>query len=145
MSSFLSLESRGYPGGSESTCNSGRASWILGLGRFPGGGHGNPLQYSCLENPVDTRAWWATVHGVTKSWTRLKPLSMHPRTQKPRETCLINAAWSMSLQIRQTQTGSERRLGLLKGHVTVLRFFHTVSHFTLTTTLWLAPCPRPRS
>ena len=40
---------------------------IPGLGRFPGGGHGNPFQYSCLENPMDRGAWWATVHGVTKS------------------------------------------------------------------------------
>ena len=38
-----------------------------GLGRSPGGGHGNPLQYSCMENPKDRGAWWATVHGVTKS------------------------------------------------------------------------------
>ena len=45
---------------------------ILGLGRSPGGGHGNPLQYSCLENPMDRGAWRATVHGVTKSWTQLK-------------------------------------------------------------------------
>ena len=37
--------------------------------RSPGGGHGNPLQYSCLENPMDRGAWWATVHGVTKSQT----------------------------------------------------------------------------
>ena len=44
---------------------------IPGSGRFPGGGHGNPLQYSCLENPRDREAWQATVHGVTKSWTRL--------------------------------------------------------------------------
>ena len=43
---------------------------------FPGEGHGNPLQYSCLENPVDRGAWLATVHGVTKSWTRLKRLSL---------------------------------------------------------------------
>ena len=42
---------------------------ILGSGRSPGGGHGNPLQYSCLENPMDRGAWWATVHGVTKSRT----------------------------------------------------------------------------
>ena len=42
---------------------------IPGLGRSPGGGHGNPLHYSCLENPMDRGAWWATVHGVTKSWT----------------------------------------------------------------------------
>ena len=45
---------------------------IPGLGRSPGGGHGNPLQYSCLENPMDRGAWWAMVHGVTKSRTRLK-------------------------------------------------------------------------
>ena len=42
---------------------------IPGLGRFPGRGHGNPLQYSCLENPMDRGAWWATVNGLTKSWT----------------------------------------------------------------------------
>ena len=46
-------------------------------GRFPGGRHGNPLQYSWLEIPMDRGAWWATVHGVTKSWTWLKWLSMH--------------------------------------------------------------------
>ena len=42
------------------------------------GGHGNPLQYSCLENPMDRGAWWAIVHGVAKSQTQLKGLSMHP-------------------------------------------------------------------
>ena len=42
---------------------------IPGFGRSPGEGHGNPLQYSCLENPQDRGAWWATVHGVEKSWT----------------------------------------------------------------------------
>ena len=41
---------------------------IPGSGRSPGEGHGNPLEYSCLENPTDRRGWWATVHGVTKSW-----------------------------------------------------------------------------
>ena len=50
------------------------AGLIPGSGRSPGGGHGNPLQYSCLENPMDREAWWATVHRVTKSWTRLKRL-----------------------------------------------------------------------
>ena len=48
---------------------------IPGLGRSPRQGNGNPLQYSCLENPMDRGAWWATVHGVTKSWRRLKQLS----------------------------------------------------------------------
>ena len=46
-------------------------------GRSPGGGQGNPFQYSCLENPMDRETWWATVHGVTESQTRLKRLSMH--------------------------------------------------------------------
>ena len=45
---------------------------VPGSGRSPGGRRGNPLQYSCLENPMDRGTWWATVHGVTKSWTRLK-------------------------------------------------------------------------
>ena len=40
---------------------------ILGSGRFPGGGNGNPLQYSCLENSANKGAWWATIHGVAKS------------------------------------------------------------------------------
>ena len=48
---------------------------IPGLGRSPGGGHGSPLQYSCLENPMDRGAWWATVHRVAKSRTWLKWLS----------------------------------------------------------------------
>ena len=45
------------------------AGSILGWGRSPGGGNGNPLQYSCLENPMDRGTWWATVHGVAKSRT----------------------------------------------------------------------------
>ena len=48
---------------------------IPGLGRSLGGGHGNSFQYSCLENPTDRGAWWATVQRVTKSWTQLKRLN----------------------------------------------------------------------
>ena len=48
-------------------------------GRSSGRGHGNPLQYSCLENPMDSGACWTTVHRVTKSWTQLKLLSMHTK------------------------------------------------------------------
>ena len=47
--------------------NSGDMGSFPGSGRFPGGGNGNPLQYSCLENPMDRGAWWATVHGVSES------------------------------------------------------------------------------
>ena len=57
--------------------NAGDSSSIPGLGRFPGGGNGNPLLYSCLENPMDRGAWWATVRGISKSQTRLKPLCPH--------------------------------------------------------------------
>ena len=53
---------------------------IPGSGRSPGGEHGNPLQYSCLENPLDRGAWWATVHGVEKSQTKLKQLSKPAKT-----------------------------------------------------------------
>ena len=53
---------------------------IPGSGRSPGGRHGNPLQYSCLEHPIDRGAWRATLHRVAKSWTRLKQLSMHAHT-----------------------------------------------------------------
>ena len=55
--------------GKESAYNSGDPSLISGLGRFPGEENGNPLQYCCLENPMDRVAWQATVHGVAKSRT----------------------------------------------------------------------------
>ena len=63
-----------FPGGSEvkvSVCYTGELGSIPGSGRSPGEGNGNPFQDSCLENPVDREAWWATVHGVVKSQTRL--------------------------------------------------------------------------
>ena len=55
--------------GKASACNKGDPGSISGSGRSPGEGNGNPLQYSCLDNPMDGEAWWATVHGVAKSWT----------------------------------------------------------------------------
>ena len=51
------------------SANTGDSGSIAGSGRSPGGGNGNPLQYSCLGNPMDLGAWWATVHGVAKSQT----------------------------------------------------------------------------
>ena len=62
----------GFPGGSdgkESACSEGDPGSIPGSGRSPGDGNGTPLQYSCLENPMDGGAWWTTVHGVAKSQT----------------------------------------------------------------------------
>ena len=66
---------RDFPGGADSKVsayNVGDVGLIPGSGRSSGEGNGNPLQYSCLENPVDRGAWWATVHGVAKSRTRLR-------------------------------------------------------------------------
>ena len=63
-----------FPGGSdgkESVYIAGDLGSIPGLGRSPGEGNANPLQYSCLENPMDRGAWWATVLGITKSQTQL--------------------------------------------------------------------------
>ena len=74
----MQLQNGGAYGGSdikESACNEGELGSVPGLGRSPGEGHGNPLQYSCLEKPMDRGPWRATVHGVTKSQTRLKQLS----------------------------------------------------------------------
>ena len=65
---------RDFPGGSDgkvSAYNVRDPGSIPGLGRSSGGGNGSPLQYSCLENPMDGGAWWAAVQGVAKSWTRL--------------------------------------------------------------------------
>ena len=61
----------GGSNGKESACSVGDLGLIPGMGRAPGGGHGNPLQYSCLENFIDRRAWRATAHGVTERRTQL--------------------------------------------------------------------------
>ena len=55
----------------ESACNAGDSDSTPGLGRSLGEGNGNPLQYSCLEKPVDRAAWLTAVHGIAKSWTSL--------------------------------------------------------------------------
>ena len=63
--------------GKDSACNAGDSGLIPGLGRFPGGGHGNPLQYFCLENPMDRGNWRATVDRVAKSQIQLRLPSMN--------------------------------------------------------------------
>ena len=70
-SNYLKLCFPGGSDGKESACGAGDLGLIPGSGRSPGGGHGNPLQYSCLENPMDRGPWQATVLGVTESQTRL--------------------------------------------------------------------------
>ena len=89
----------GFPAssdGKESVCNAGNPGLIPGSGRSPGGGNGNPLQYSCLENPMDRGAWRATAHGVTKSGTPPRPESTEavfsPSKKKPR---FAQGRWSV--------------------------------------------------
>ena len=74
MFTEMFIEFEGFSGGSdgkESACNAGNPGLISGWGRAPGEGHDNPLQYSCLENPMDKGAWQATAPGVTNSRTPL--------------------------------------------------------------------------
>ena len=81
MKELFPLKSqKGFPGGSEvkaSACNAEDSGLIPESGRAPGEGNGNPLQYSCLENPMDRGAWLTTVHTVAKGQARLKRLSRH--------------------------------------------------------------------
>ena len=67
MASQVAIAARNPPANAG---DAGDLGSISGLGKSPGGGHGNPLQHSCLENPTDRGAWWATVLGVTKSQTQ---------------------------------------------------------------------------
>ena len=55
--------------GKESACDTEGEDSVPGLGRSPGGAHGNPFQHVCLKNPMDRGSWWATGHGVAKNWT----------------------------------------------------------------------------
>ena len=80
LDSVFSGSLPGGTSGKEPTCNVGDlrdTGWIPRSGGSPGGGHGNALQYSCLENPMDRGARRATLHGVTRGQTRLRQLSMH--------------------------------------------------------------------
>ena len=81
---------------------------MTGSGRSPGGVHGNPLQYSCLENPMDRAAWWATVHRVTKSQTRLRRLNRHNTMRK-----LKNSAQRFNNRLDQGKE-KEKRINVLE-------------------------------
>ena len=90
-----------FPGGSEvkvSACSVGYLGSIPGSGRSPGEGNGNPLQYSCLENPMDGGAWWATVHGVAKSRTRLSDLTFTFTFQFTYYILIIKMATSLNIE-----------------------------------------------
>ena len=100
---------------------------IPGSGRCPGGGHGNTLQYFCLENPRDRGAWWATVHGAAKSQTRLKQLSMHARTHTHTQRFFLPR--SKRLLISWLQSSSTVILETKKTKsVTTSTFFPSICH-----------------
>ena len=105
----------------ESTHNAGvtgETGLILGSGRTPGEGHSNPPQFSCLENRMDTGAWWATVHGVTRSRTQLKRLSRHaPSVQVCLLLSCLDATQSRLSCFKQggSFTGEENELRMEQG------------------------------
>ena len=83
----------GFPGDSDgkaSACSVGDLGLIPGSGRSPGEGNGNPLLYSCLENPMDREAWEATVHGVAKSRTQLSNFIHSLMLQHPDQSTLLS-------------------------------------------------------
>ena len=105
-----------FLGGSDSKTsayNVGDLGSISGLGRSPQEGNSNPLQYSCLENPMDGGAWWAVVHGVPKSWTRLRNFTFtfhFHALEKEMPTHSSVLAW------RIPGTGEPGRLPLMGSH-----------------------------
>ena len=108
---------------------------IPGWGRYPGGGHGNPFQYSCLENPMNREAWQATVHSIAKSQTWLKWLSTRART--------LWKGHRPSLHLRNGDYEQDgRSFPSLSPHVCMLGHF---SHVRLFATLWTIACQAPLS
>ena len=111
---------------------------ILGSGRSPGGEHGNPLQYSCLENPMDRGAWRATVHRVSQSQTRLKGLS----TQGYTHSVTHDSQWGAHGLEQSTSALLTPFLGLRNGACflpNVVSFFFNrkeAMHFYLFTCFW---------
>ena len=113
----------GLPGGSdgkESARNEGDLGSVPGLGKSPGEGGSNPLQYSCLENSMDWGSWWAIVHGVTKSWTRLEWLNTAQNACEGSERERVGHiptlraaqfAWSLWTRVRGGWVGMERQAG----------------------------------
>ena len=98
--------------------NAGDMDSIPGFGRSPGGGHGNPLLYSCQDNPMDREAWWATLRGVTELYTtehacisklfetRLEVERLQPCYQENHLICLMEseASWGQQIMLLQVQT-----------------------------------------
>ena len=108
-----------------SACNAADLGLIPGLGRSPGEGNGNPLQYSCLENPMDRGAWWATVHGVAKSGTWLSNFTFTFKSKRPgSKGCIVYNYMHMTFWKRQSYRNIEQINGYqeLKGEVSFVYY-----------------------
>ena len=117
--------------GKASTCNTGSTGSIPGLGQSSGGGHGNPLQYSCLENPMDRGAWWATIHGVTKSQTRLKQLGTRHTTANTRQDSWENSLFLFIFTMAQSENNAHFAFHLKHFAVLYRGIYISLYHFQL--------------
>ena len=130
---------QGFPGGSEvkaSACNVGDLGSISGLGRSPGEGNGNPLQYSCLENPMYGGAWWATVHGVAESRTRLSDFTHGVQVASAISKKLIKRPWA------GTAAGNSSFVSATSIWWSIMQSFPNVyGMFTVTRELLIPHCP----
>ena len=136
----LSPGSLGGASGKEPACQCKRwkrRSFIPGWGRPPGGGNGTPLQYSCLENPTDRGAWWAAVHGVAKSRTRLRELS------KLTVTNLTNLSPIQAHVEQFTQHIYMNKGGQVERWYEVLRYGYPVTAMDFHHPYWVPPVQKP--
>ena len=97
--------------GKESTCYAGDTVLISELGRSTGGGHGNPLQYSWWENLMDRGAWWAMVHGITKSQTWLKQLNLHAHNALKMHWFIFKISFIIQVALSSTNSIEKETLG----------------------------------
>ena len=112
---------------------------IPGWGRSPGGGHGNPLQDSCLENPMDRGSRWSTVHGVAKSWTRLSNFQFHrghSHSYHARLCSLFYSHLDPNQRVPRLLTSLSRVYSLINASLARSNFFNSAN--------WLIPLRRKR-
>ena len=116
------------PSGKESACNAGDLGSIPGLGRFPGEGNGNPLQYSCLETSMNRGAWQATVHAMTKSWHPTSPLKylLHFIYVDPRLTYYLFHLYVAYARRVTEQLSQHLLFGLMESRCTLLESISTL-------------------
>ena len=121
-----------------STCNAGDAGSIPGSGRSLGEGHGNPLQYSRLGNPMNRGDWWATVHGVAKSWTRLSEQTITYTTRQPEIRIQHKPTTYVALKAAPTEIKKELQ-PILQSIVYIIKFIHT-NKYVSGTNIHLKKC-----